>query len=166
MPPLISITVIFHILFTKYRIHTIYNIASCNISHILIHQNVQWMLDLNPCLSSPRYLYTRALIPSCDAPILEGHLFFYSGSHWIRNQILETLREQCLRIVPMNNSSNSAQYSAVSYWTALSRHRTKIPCRDKEFSIMTDFSITLVHACMSCAPMPGRVHAWVSCRDT
>ena len=67
MPPLIYITLISHILFIKHMIYTTYNTISCNIPHILIHQNAQWMHDLNPCPSSPRYSYTYALIPRRDA---------------------------------------------------------------------------------------------------
>ena len=50
--------IISYILFTKYIIHTTYHTVSCNISHIFVYQNAQWMHDLEPCPSSPRYLYT------------------------------------------------------------------------------------------------------------
>ena len=50
--------IISYILFTKYIIHTTYHTVSCNISHIFVYQNAQWMHDLDPCPSSPRYLYT------------------------------------------------------------------------------------------------------------
>ena len=56
--------------YTIYQVYDFHNIM--HISHIFIHQNAQWMHDLNTYPSSPRYLYTKALIPSCDAPISKG----------------------------------------------------------------------------------------------
>ena len=46
--------------YTIYQVYDfpIYDTISCNILHILSHQNAQWMHDLNPCPSSLRYLYT------------------------------------------------------------------------------------------------------------
>ena len=64
------LTLDFHIQSTMYIIHT---------NHHTYHtacyeQNTQdtTMHDLDPCLSSPRYSYTYALIPSCEAPISKG----------------------------------------------------------------------------------------------
>ena len=101
MPPLTYIILISHILFTRYMIFfLVYCTISCNILHIFIHQNAQWMHDLNLCPSSPRYLYTYAMILRCDAPNPGGHFFFWLPDKFVTIENLyrdrTTLSRACL----------------------------------------------------------------------
>ena len=41
---------------------------------------------LNPCPSSPRYLYTYALIPICDAPNPKGIFFFWLMDNFVTTE--------------------------------------------------------------------------------